>query len=267
MTKPSYHLVLLGIFLQFINLGFLGAQSFQYHPRESGFFYHNANGVRSSLSFPYATQLTPELIWRVGDQNGYGLVDEDGEVILKPTYDYIGGFKDDLTIVIDDGYFGVINKEGTLVLDVFHDAIYSFSNDSIYLKLDGLLMVYVDEQYIPIDSSMLGFLRIDRSARVGGCGEFVDDNYGKFCASQIYKGVQYPKYAREHGYEGQVLVELTIDAQGTVLEEEIIQSVGGGCDEEALRLIHENVSYWLPALEGGQPIESTITVPIRFVLQ
>ena len=267
MTKPSYHLILLGIILQCFIVEFLQAQEFSKHPSETEYFYHDVHGNRSGLSFPYAVKLVDRLMWFVRNSDGYGIVNEEGEVVLEPQYDYIGSFRNDLAIVIDEGYFGVIDDEGSMVLDVFHDAIYSISDDSIYLKLDGLWMAYINNEYTPIDSTSFEYLKTDRPARLEGCGDLDMANCRNYYHTLAQRGQQYPKYARENGYEGSVIVELTIDKMGSIIEEEVIQSVGGGCDKEALRCVRQNVPHWLPALESGLPVQSKVQLLFGFRLK
>ena len=53
----------------------------------------------------------------------------------------------------------------------------------------------------------------------------------------IQENLRYPESALEAGAEGTVLVEYDIDYQGNVVATRVLQGVGGGCDEEACRVV------------------------------
>ncbi len=53
----------------------------------------------------------------------------------------------------------------------------------------------------------------------------------------IYQHLRYPPAAAEARIEGIVLLEYEIDFQGQVGEVRVMQSLGHGCDEEAIRVI------------------------------
>lgn len=53
----------------------------------------------------------------------------------------------------------------------------------------------------------------------------------------IYQHLRYPPSAAEARVEGVVLLEYEIDFQGLVGEVRVLQSLGYGCDEEAIRVI------------------------------
>ena len=53
----------------------------------------------------------------------------------------------------------------------------------------------------------------------------------------IYANLRYPAAALESGIEGTVLVEYDIDYQGKVVATRVLQGIGGGCDEEACRVV------------------------------
>lgn len=53
----------------------------------------------------------------------------------------------------------------------------------------------------------------------------------------IQANLRYPQSALEAGVEGTVLVEYDIDYQGNVVATRVLQGIGGGCDEEACRVV------------------------------
>lgn len=53
----------------------------------------------------------------------------------------------------------------------------------------------------------------------------------------IAKHLTYPETAMKAGIEGTVLVEYDINHEGVVTDTRVLQSIGHGCDEEAVRII------------------------------
>lgn len=53
----------------------------------------------------------------------------------------------------------------------------------------------------------------------------------------IYANLRYPAAAVEAKIEGTVMVEYDIDYKGNVVDTRILQSLGYGCDEEAVRVV------------------------------
>lgn len=53
----------------------------------------------------------------------------------------------------------------------------------------------------------------------------------------IYQNLKYPAAALEAKTEGTVIVEYDIDYRGNVVDTRVLQGVGNGCDEEAVRVV------------------------------
>ncbi|MEN9612680.1 MAG: hypothetical protein RLZZ628_3494 [Bacteroidota bacterium] len=67
---------------------------------------------------------------------------------------------------------------------------------------------------------------------------------GKTELEQYLKtNLQYPKAAREQGIQGVVIVEFLVNTDGTIQDAKIGKGIGGGCDEEAIRLV-QNMPHW-----------------------
>jgi TonB family protein len=75
----------------------------------------------------------------------------------------------------------------------------------------------------------------------------------------------YPQRARQRGWEGLVVLELTIDEQGRVTAVVVAESSGREALDDAAR---EAAAAWTvsPALSDGRPVAGTLRVPVRFEL-
>lgn len=101
----------------------------------------------------------------------------------------------------------------------------------------------------------------------GGAGHgsleasFGSGNGPRFAVKTLPK---YPRLARELGKEGTVLLRLTIDERGRLMDVEVLKRAGSGFDEEAVRAVRE--SSFSPARIDGKPVRCRARLPIRFVL-
>lgn len=77
--------------------------------------------------------------------------------------------------------------------------------------------------------------------------------------------IRYPVEARNKNIQGTVEYRFTVEADGKVTSVEIVSGIGGGCDEEVLRVV-ALMPTWKPATKGGKPVRSTMVLPVKFSL-
>ncbi|HJW31075.1 MAG TPA: TonB family protein [Saprospiraceae bacterium] len=82
----------------------------------------------------------------------------------------------------------------------------------------------------------------------------------------IYDRIKYPAIARENGISGQVIVQFVVSKDGDIKNAKVMRGIGGGCNEEALRVVNE-MPKWKPGKHNGRAVPVTFTLPIKFVLQ
>lgn len=90
-------------------------------------------------------------------------------------------------------------------------------------------------------------------------------------ASWINENLEYPNEAKEKGIEGTVVVQFVIEADGTVSNIVVKESVYPALDEEAVRVVSMSPK-WEPAVQiihetGSTAVSSTYTFPILFKLK
>ena len=81
----------------------------------------------------------------------------------------------------------------------------------------------------------------------------------------LRKNLKYPTQARRMGIEGTVYVVFVVNTDGTVQDVELLRGIGGGCDEEALRVV-KGAPKWTPGKQRGRPVRVRMRLPIRFKL-
>jgi periplasmic protein TonB len=82
----------------------------------------------------------------------------------------------------------------------------------------------------------------------------------------LQENIKYPQMARESGIQGTVYATFVVEIDGSVTDVRIVRGIGGGCDEEAIRVI-EAMPSWNPGMQRGKPVRVQFTMPIRFTLQ
>ena len=82
----------------------------------------------------------------------------------------------------------------------------------------------------------------------------------------LTKNIKYPQMARESGIQGRVFVNFVVEPDGSVSNINVMRSLGGGCDEEAVRVV-KNMPKWKPGKQRGKPVRVSYILPIVFKLQ
>ncbi len=82
----------------------------------------------------------------------------------------------------------------------------------------------------------------------------------------VGKSVKYPQIARESGIQGRVFVNFVIEPDGSVSNVKVLRGIGGGCDEEAVRVI-KAMKKWKPGKQRGKAVRVSYTLPVNFKLQ
>ena len=79
----------------------------------------------------------------------------------------------------------------------------------------------------------------------------------------VAKHFKYPSIAIQRGISGRVIVDFVIEPYGLVSNIQIIESLPGGCDEEAKRLV--KMMEWTPALLENKAVRCLYRYELNFV--
>jgi len=82
----------------------------------------------------------------------------------------------------------------------------------------------------------------------------------------ISENIEYPIVARENGIQGSVILKVIIEADGSISDVLVLRGLGGGCDEEAVR-VARMMPNWIPGIQNGKKVRVGVAMPIRFKLQ
>ncbi|MBP6977829.1 MAG: energy transducer TonB [Bacteroidales bacterium] len=81
----------------------------------------------------------------------------------------------------------------------------------------------------------------------------------------LQKNIQYPPEARKNNIQGTVYIIFVVESNGYISGVKVLKGIGGGCDEEAIRVV-KKMPTWNPGKQRGKPVRVLINMPIRFAL-
>lgn len=80
----------------------------------------------------------------------------------------------------------------------------------------------------------------------------------------IQENIKYPVEAKKKGIEGRVYVQFVVSKKGEVEDVKVLKGIGGGCDEEALRVIRMLPNF-IPGKGNGKVVKVSLVQPIIFI--
>ncbi|CCH51502.1 TonB family protein [Fibrisoma limi BUZ 3] len=84
---------------------------------------------------------------------------------------------------------------------------------------------------------------------------------GQFLAQNL----RYPAEAQKARAQGRVLVSFVVNTDGTLSDVHVLQGLGFGADEEALRVVNKS-PRWEPGFQRGRRVRVRYALPINFTL-
>lgn len=80
------------------------------------------------------------------------------------------------------------------------------------------------------------------------------------------KNIRYPAAAQRAGIEGIVVLSFVVSKTGEISEIEVLKSLGGGTDEEAVRVV-KTMPKWTPGKQNGRAVPVRYTLPVRYTIK
>ncbi|MBR4468667.1 MAG: TonB family protein [Bacteroidales bacterium] len=81
----------------------------------------------------------------------------------------------------------------------------------------------------------------------------------------VAENIKYPQAAKDKDISGRVFVSFVVEKDGSVSNVKVVRGIGGGCDEEAARVI-KGMPKWKPGMQKGKPVRVNYMMPINFKL-
>jgi protein TonB len=130
----------------------------------------------------------------------------------------------------------------------------------VMVLVNGAAMSQTDRNYIPkpvpkVDTIMQLQYVEQQPTFPGG-----DSLINKF----LYDNLKYPELALKTNIQGKVFVTFVVNSNGKISDVKVIRGIGGGCDEEAIRLI-KSMPNWIPGKYNGKNVPVQMNLPVKFL--
>ena len=79
--------------------------------------------------------------------------------------------------------------------------------------------------------------------------------------------IKYPAQASRKNISGKVLMSFVVCEDGSLCDFEMQKGIGGGCDEEAARVVKKMSGKWTPGVQRGKKVRVKYNLPVSFVLE
>ena len=84
-------------------------------------------------------------------------------------------------------------------------------------------------------------------------------------AEHLKNNLNYPEQAKSMGIEGAVFLSFVVDEVGVINDIKVTRGIGGGCDQEAIRMLQESPN-WTPAEQRGRAVKARMAIRVVFKL-
>lgn len=82
----------------------------------------------------------------------------------------------------------------------------------------------------------------------------------------VNQRLQYPEIAKENGVQGRVMLQFTVNADGSVSNVKVLRGVDASLDKEAVRVVSSSPK-WTPGKQRDRAVKVTYTFPVIFQLR
>lgn len=132
----------------------------------------------------------------------------------------------------------------------------------------------------PVEKPEAEITNVDSAANPGGSGlgTGVGEDNGLASAIDVYprypggdesrlkylrRQVRYPEAALKAQIQGTVMIVFIVERDGSISNINVASRIGGGCDEEAIRVTKE-MPRWEPGKQHGRAVRVMVRMPIVF---
>lgn len=145
-----------------------------------------------------------------------------------------------------------------LPIEYQHEYTIDFSPKTYLKNLEKNIIKFIPQQEEPIDTSYA----IYESKQLERAPKPYFNNKNVTIGAYLRSELVYPDHAKEFEISGTVKLSFIIETDGKASNIVIENSVGGGCDNEAIRLI-QNLT-WIPGVKDGKLVRVHTTQDITF---
>ena len=237
-------------------------------------------------------------------KNKWGYVNNQKEWVIKPVFEEAERFINSAALVKQDGKYRLINEKGEFLMESEYDTLYRSGSfvvyrfgskygilDSLGVQLSKPVFDKVDGCYenrftVKMEGNWITWTLDGELKAIENLVFINPDDYPIFGANclnlkdrkeiiecsntalliNIYKNIKYPSDARYSGIQGTVVVQFFINADGSISDINLLKDIGGGCGEEAMRVVKLLKVYEAPKMEGS-PVTMRYILPVKYRLE
>ena len=85
-------------------------------------------------------------------------------------------------------------------------------------------------------------------------------------AKWVNENIQYPEEAKERGADGRVVLQFTVEPDGSITDIKVLKSPDEALSAEAVRVVSESPK-WTPGYMNGEAVKVTYNFPVVFKLK
>jgi protein TonB len=145
----------------------------------------------------------------------------------------------------------------TTVLEIVEDDVKVEEKEQVDQEVKEDTEVKIEKKEEVVEEEQIFTIVEDMPAFPGGEAELF---------KYLGKAIKYPQMAQDAGISGVVYVTFVVGKDGKISDAKVLRGIGGGCDEEALRVVRA-MPAWKPGKQRGKPVTVQYNLPIRFTLR
>lgn len=222
--------------------------------------------------------------YRVRQKNDLGFAidyySKNGTPIEKGQYS-------SLSPEIKNGHFttyfenGMKSSEYNCINDTMQgEALEYYSNGKVKMKMNYLNNMKDGDNYEYFEDGSMMFIRNFKNGELDKVSNNPSDPTVTYSEVEIYPdfpggldgrlnylihSMKYPQEARENDIQGTVLVGFVVEIDGSLTHVKVIEGIGGGCDEECVRVV-KDMPKWIPGQFQGKSVRVQFVLPVKFIL-
>ena len=145
----------------------------------------------------------------------------------------------------------------TTVLEIVEDEVVVEEKEQVNQEVKEETKVVVQQREEEVEEEQVFTIVEDMPTFPGGEAELF---------KYLGKTIKYPQMAQDASISGVVYVTFVVGKDGKISDAKVLRGIGGGCDEEALRVVRA-MPTWKPGKQRGKPVTVQYNLPIRFTLR
>ena len=114
-----------------------------------------------------------------------------------------------------------------------------------------------DEVTKPAEDEVFMLINVDEEP------EFPGGIEAMYC--YLASNIVYPDEAKAENIQGLVMVNFVIEKDGSVSNIKLLRDIGGGCGDEAVRVV-QAMPRWKPGHQSGRRVRTSFNLPVNFKL-